>query len=73
MSRSRLLPLAAAALAAATLSGCVVAPVGPPPGAVVVAPAPAYPIPAPGYVWVRHPYYGWGWRHPYYGWHRGGY
>lgn len=73
MSRSRLPSLAAvAALAATTLSGCVVAPVGPP-RVAVVAPAPYYAMPAPGYVWVRHPYYGWGWRHPAYGWHRGWY
>lgn len=75
MPRSRFLPLAAAALAAATLSGCVVAPVGPPvygpPPAVVVAPAPYYAMPAPGYVWGRHPYHGYGWRHPHHGWHRG--
>lgn len=65
--------IVAALLSAAVLSGCVVAPVGPPPavygGGVYVQPA--YPIPAPGYTWGRHPYYGYGWRHPYYGWHRG--
>ena len=66
--------LPAAALAAAALSGCVVAPVGLPvhgPSPVVVAPAPYYAIPAPGYAWVRHAHHGWGWRHPYHGWHRG--
>jgi hypothetical protein len=67
------LSVAAAVLSAAALSGCVVAPVGPPPlaygGAVHVQPA--YPMPAPGYAWGRHPHYGYGWRHPHYGWHRG--
>ncbi|HTD90399.1 MAG TPA: hypothetical protein VK663_07035 [Burkholderiales bacterium] len=61
------------------LAGCIVAPapiaVGPPPGVVlppgVVYVAPTYAIPAPGYVWVHHPRYGWGWRHSQYGWHRG--
>ena len=75
MPRSRLLLPAAVTLAAAALSGCVVAPVGPPPasygyGAVYVPP-PYYAIPAPGYVWLRHPHYGYGWRHPHHGWHRG--
>lgn len=67
------LSIAAWLLAAAGLSGCVVAPVGPPPlvygGGVYFQPA--YPMPAPGYVWGRHPYYGYGWRHPHYGWDRG--
>ncbi|MDD5277069.1 MAG: hypothetical protein PHR16_13425 [Methylovulum sp.] len=31
---------------------------------------PAYPIPAPGYLWRQHPGYGWGWYHPRFGWHR---
>lgn len=73
-SRSRVLLSAAAALAAVSLSGCVVAPVGPSvygPPAVVVAPAPYYPMPAAGYGWYRHPHYGYGWRHPHHGWHRG--
>ncbi len=69
------LPLVSVA-AAALLTGCVVAPVGPPPPRVVVAPAPVmvqptYAMPAPGYVWVQHPRYGWGWHHPQYGWHQG--
>jgi len=65
------------------LSGCVVAPapgpvvVAPPPGVVVprgvVYVAPTYPMPAPGYVWVHHPRYGWGWHHGRHGWHRGWY
>jgi hypothetical protein len=60
---------------AGLLSGCVVAPAGPPPGVVVPAGvvyvAPDYAAPAPGYVWVHHARYGWGWHHPQYGWHRG--
>lgn len=58
-----------AALAALTfsLSGCAV--YGPPPGEPVYI-APAYPMPAPGYVWIYGPGYGWGWRHPDRGWHR---
>lgn len=66
----------AAALLAASLAGCIVAP-----PAVVVRPAPppphivrvepAYPRPAPGYVWEYHPRNGWGWWHPEYGWHQG--
>jgi len=54
------------------LSGCVVAPPGPRP--VVVHPvvvAPAYASPGPGWVWVQHPRYGWGWRHADHGWHHG--
>ena len=56
----------------------------PPPPRVVVAPGPAvvvpvgvvyveptYVTPGPGYVWVHHPRYGWGWRHHHHGWHRG--
>lgn len=74
--------LGCAALAAAAftaLSGCVVQPAvvrpaypagyGPPPGVVYVAPT--YAVPAPGYVWLYHPHYGWGWHHPQQGWHRG--
>lgn len=55
-----------------SLSGCVVAPVAyrePPPCVAYVAPT--YPCPGPGWVWVAHPGYGWGWHHPDYGWHRG--
>jgi hypothetical protein len=40
----------------------------PMPGAVYIEPA--YPIPGPGYVWMNHPRYGWGWHHPRYGWHK---
>jgi hypothetical protein len=36
----------------------------------VVIVEPAYPMPAPGYVWLKHPRYGWGWHHPQYGWHK---
>ena len=78
MKLSFLLPVA---LVAATLGGCVVAPMqpayvapmqpayGPPPGVAYVGPT--YAIPGPGYVWAYHAHYGWGWRHPQYGWHRG--
>ena len=63
------------------LSGCAVYPAYPerpvqyqpvyqaPAGVVYVAPS--YAIPAPGYIWMFHPGYGWGWHHPQYGWHRG--
>lgn len=70
----RTITLAASAALAATLAGCVVAPVpyhgggGP---AVGVYVAPTYPIPAPGFAWTRHHVHGWGWRHPRHGWHRG--
>lgn len=70
---------ALAVLCAAALGGCVVQPAvvrpaytvgdGPPPGVVYVAPT--YAMPAPGYVWLYHPSYGWGWHHPQHGWHRG--
>jgi len=40
-----------------------------PPANVYVEPV--YPRPAPGYVWMYHPRYGWGWHHPSYGWYRG--
>jgi hypothetical protein len=62
-------------LLASALTGCVVA--APRGRAVYAAPAgvvyvaPTYAIPAPGYTWGYHGYYGWGWRHPRYGWHRG--
>ena len=68
----------------AASTGCVVAPaphrpvvVAPAGPAVVIEPAPVitvaptYAMPAPGYVWVQHPRFGWGWRHPVHGWHRG--
>lgn len=65
--------LVSAALLAALLSGCVVAPVGPaygpPPGVAYIAPT--YAVPGPGYLWAYHPRYGWGWHHPQQGWHRG--
>jgi hypothetical protein len=64
--------LATVALAA-SLSGCVVAPVRPafvaPPGVAVVAPL--YPVPGAGFVWAYHGRRGWGWHHPMRGWHRG--
>ena len=63
----------AAAVMAAGLAGCVVAPVRPafvaPPGVVYVAPT--YAIPGPGFVWAYHARFGWGWHHPELGWHRG--
>jgi hypothetical protein len=67
--------LITATLLASALTGCVVA--APRGRAVYAAPvgvvyvAPTYTIPAPGYAWGYHDYYGWGWRHPRYGWHRG--
>jgi hypothetical protein len=78
---TRLASLSLLALAAASVSGCVVAPAryaGPayvepvyaaPPGVVYVAPT--YAVPAPGYVWAYHARFGWGWHHPQHGWHRG--
>jgi hypothetical protein len=69
----------AAVALAASLSACIVAPIGhghgqgygygAPEGVVYVAPT--YAIPAPGYAWSYHGQFGWGWRHPQYGWHRG--
>jgi len=61
------------------LGGCVVAPPGPvyaAPGPVYVDPpvysvAPTYVSPGVGFVWSRHPRYGYGWHHPHRGWHRG--
>jgi hypothetical protein len=60
------------------LSGCIVTParvaVAPPEVVVpagVVYVAPTYAVPAPGYVWVHHPRYGWGYHHRHHGWHRG--
>lgn len=56
--------------------GCVVAPLPyqpvytvQPQGGMMVAPD--EPMPAPGYVWIQHPRYGWGWHHSRYGWRRG--
>jgi hypothetical protein len=76
MKKLRVLGLVIAMIGA--VSGCIIAPApppGPPPGVVVppgvVYVEPAYPMPAPGYVWAYHPGFGWGWRHPNYGWHRG--
>jgi hypothetical protein len=64
---------AAIVLVAASLSGCIVAPVRPayeaPSGVVYVAPT--YVSPGHGYVWAYHANFGWGWHHPQYGWHRG--
>lgn len=65
---------------AASLAGCAIEPVAvrpvvhagvyaTPPGVTDVAPT--YAMPAPGYVWMHHPHYGWGWHHPELGWHRG--
>ncbi|MES2941806.1 MAG: hypothetical protein V4772_02925 [Pseudomonadota bacterium] len=75
----KLSSISAAALAAALLAGCAVEPVVvrpvhagvyvPPPGVTYVAPT--YAMPAPGYVWMHHPRYGWGWHHPEHGWHYG--
>ena len=60
------------------LTGCIVTParvaVAPPEVVVpagVVYVAPTYAVPAPGYMWVHHPRYGWGYRHARHGWHRG--
>jgi hypothetical protein len=55
----------------ALAAGCAPPPPGAHPAPVGVYVRPSYPMPAPGYVWMRHPSYGWGWRHPRYGWHRG--
>jgi hypothetical protein len=69
----KLITLVPVALLAATLSGCIVAPVQPmyaaPAGVAYVAPT--YAVPGPGYVWAYNVNYGWGWHHPQYGWHRG--
>ena len=71
----KLFALIPASLLAVALGGCVVAPVGPPPGygppPGVAYIAPTYAVPGPGYVWAYHQNYGWGYRHPQYGWHRG--
>ena len=74
---NRTLALAAAGLALATLSGCIVVPArgyagggyGAPPGVAYVGPT--YASPGPGWAWEYHATYGWGWHHPQYGWHRG--
>ena len=69
--------VALAALTSVALTGCVVAPIGPPPGVVVAAPpgvvyvAPTYVAPGPGWVWMYGPRYGWGYHHPNYGWYHG--
>jgi len=68
MKKVATLSVLAVALAGG-LAGCVVTPVAPPVRVAYVSPV--YPMPAPGYIWVRHSYYGWGWHHPRYGWHRG--
>jgi hypothetical protein len=70
---------ALAVLLAAT--GCVVAPPygGPVYGEVapvygeapVYSTAPTYISPGIGFIWQRHPRYGYGWHHPHRGWHRG--
>jgi hypothetical protein len=77
--------VALVAFSSVALAGCVIAPVGPPPGAVVVAPpgvyvppgvvyvAPRYVSPGPGWVWMYGGRYGWGYHHPQYGWNRGRY
>lgn len=69
----RLITIAPAALLAASLSGCIVAPLQPayeaPAGVVYVAPT--YAVPGPGYVWAYNARFGWGYHHPQYGWHRG--
>ena len=72
--------LGSIAIVAASLTGCVVAPLGPPyAGAAYPAPgyggevayvAPAYPMPAPGYAWSYNASIGWGWHHPRRGWYR---
>lgn len=58
-----------AAVLSTGLAGCIVAPVAP--RVPVVYVGPSYPMPAPGYVWLRHPGYGHGWHHRSHGWHRG--
>jgi hypothetical protein len=72
------LSLLVAGLAAAALSGCIVAPARPyaveggyvaPAGVVYVAPT--YASPGEGWRWEYHERYGWGWHHPQHGWHRG--
>lgn len=69
----RLIAIGTAAVLAASLSGCIVAPARPvyeaPAGVAYVAPA--YESPGVGWVWAYHPRYGWGYHHPQYGWHRG--
>jgi hypothetical protein len=84
MSMKRILSLGVAGVAALVSSACVVVPARPryvEPAVVYTAPAPppsgvvyvqpAYAMPAPGYAWVYHPRYGWGWHHPHHGWHQG--
>jgi len=64
-------PIVIAACLTIASALCIAEPVSaqPMPGAVYVAPA--YPMPGPGYVWMNHQQYGWGWHHPQYGWHKG--
>ncbi len=57
-------------------AGCAVTPIGGRPYAMggaypMAVVRPAYPMPAPGYMWRVHPNNGWGWHHPEFGWHRG--
>ncbi|HXE21720.1 MAG TPA: hypothetical protein VN617_05235 [Rhodoferax sp.] len=81
----KLVAISAIVIAAASLSACVVAPVGygapgyvapayvepvaPPVGVVVIGPT--YASPGPDWAWRYHPRYGWGWFNPHRGWHRG--
>ncbi len=80
----KLTTVTAIVLAAASLSACVVAPLGygrpgyvgqgyvepggPPVGVVV---GPNYAAPGPGWAWRHHSHMGWGWYNPDRGWHRG--
>jgi hypothetical protein len=64
MRKIAVIPMLVIALAGG-LTGCVIAPAAPP------VPVAYYPMPAPGYIWVRHSHHGWGWHHPHRGWHRG--
>ena len=61
-------------------TGCVVAPPYAPvygePAPVygeapVYSASPTYVSPGVGFIWLRHPRYGYGWHHPHRGWHRG--
>lgn len=67
-TRGRLLAALCSGALLALTAGCVVVPAR---GVPVAYVAPVYPSPGAGWVWVRHPVYGWGWRHPVYGWQRG--
>jgi hypothetical protein len=70
MKRIAILP---AVILAASFSGCVIAPARPAyvASAGVTYVEPSYPSPGAGYVWERHPRYGWGWHHPERGWDKG--